>query len=45
MKWKKIGRILIIDKNLEDAYIGKLDNLLKEHNVDTIAKITGINGK
>jgi len=45
MKWKKVGRILIIDKNLENAYSGRLDDLLNEHNVDTVAKINGIYGK
>ncbi len=45
MKWKKIGKILIIDDNLELEYYNNLDDLLKEHNVDTIAKIKSINGK
>ncbi|MBZ9571438.1 class I SAM-dependent methyltransferase family protein [Methanobrevibacter sp. TMH8] len=45
MKWKKIGKILLIDENLEHDYSGKFDDLLGEHNVDTIAKIESINGK
>lgn len=45
MKWKKIGRILLIDKNLEHDYHGRVDNLLDQHNVDTIAKIESIGGK
>ena len=45
MKWKKIGKILLIDENLENSYFGRLDDLLVEHNVDTIAKVNSINGK
>lgn len=45
MKWKKIGKILLIDKNLEKIYSERIDDLLYEHNVDTIAKIKSIDGK
>lgn len=45
MKWKKIGKILLIDENLEHSYYGRIDSLLDEHNVDTIAKIKSIDGK
>jgi len=45
MKWKKIGKILLIDENLEHSYCGRFEDLLNEHNVDTIAKIESIDGK
>ena len=45
MKWKKIGKILLIDENLEHSYYGRFEDLLNEHNVDTIAKIESIHGK
>lgn len=45
MKWKKIGKILIIDENLENSYSGRFEVLLNKHNVNTIAKIEGIHGK
>ena len=45
MKWKKIGKILLIDENLEHSYYGRFEDLLNEHNVDTIAKIENIHGK
>ncbi|RBQ22314.1 tRNA(Phe) (4-demethylwyosine(37)-C(7)) aminocarboxypropyltransferase [Candidatus Methanobinarius endosymbioticus] len=45
MKWKKIGKILLIDKNLESTYAGRFNDLLLEHKVDTIAKIKSIDGK
>jgi tRNA wybutosine-synthesizing protein 2 len=45
MKWKKIGKVLIIDENLELLYHGRFEDLLNEHNVDTIAKIESIDGK
>jgi len=45
MKWKKIGKILLIDENLEHTYSGRFEDLLDEHNVNTIAKIESIDGK
>ena len=45
MKWKKIGKILLIDENLEHTYSGRFEDLLDEHNVYTIAKIESIHGK
>jgi tRNA wybutosine-synthesizing protein 2 len=45
MKWKKLGRILLIDRNLENSYSGRFEDLLSEHDVDTIAKIKSIDGK
>lgn len=44
MKWKKIGKILLIDENLEHDCLESLI-IYYEHNVDTIAKIESINGK
>jgi tRNA wybutosine-synthesizing protein 2 len=45
MKWKKIGNILILDKNFE--YVSKKDLklLLNIHDVDTIVKIKNIAGQ
>jgi len=45
MRWKKIGKILLIDENLEHSYSGKFEDLLDEHNVNTIAKLGSIHGK
>ncbi|KZX13696.1 class I SAM-dependent methyltransferase [Methanobrevibacter filiformis] len=40
MKWKKIGKILVLDKHPSN-----LDELLTIHNVDTIVKVNNIHGK
>jgi len=45
MKWKKIGNILILDKNFEYESINDLKLLLDIHNVDTIVKIKNIAGQ
>jgi tRNA wybutosine-synthesizing protein 2 len=45
MKWKKIGKVLLIDDNLEKEYSNHLEELLAIHNVETIAKIKKISGQ
>ena len=45
MKLKKIGNILILDKNFEYESINDLKLLLDIHNVDTIVKIKNISGQ
>jgi len=45
MKWKKIGNILILDKNFEYESKKDLKLLLDIHNVDTIVKIKNIAGQ
>ncbi|MCL2115079.1 MAG: class I SAM-dependent methyltransferase family protein [Methanobrevibacter sp.] len=45
MKWKKIGNILILDKNFEYESKKDLELLLDVHNVNTIVKIRNIAGK
>lgn len=45
MKWKKIGRILLIDEKFEYSNKNELKNLLIEHDVDSIAKIKNISGQ
>ncbi len=45
MKWKKIGKVLILDKNYKYTNIEELKPLLNIHNVDTIVKIKNISGK
>jgi len=45
MKWKKIGNILILDKNFEYESTNDLKLLLNIHNVDTIVKIKTIAGQ
>lgn len=42
MKWKKIGDILVLDKDDSNA---KLQELAREHNVKTIIKINRIRGQ
>ncbi len=43
MKYKIIGKILIIDNELENS--SDYNNLLKKHNVETIIKINSIDGQ
>jgi len=45
MKWKKIGNILILDKNFKYDSKKDLELLLAKHNVDTIVKIKSITGQ
>jgi tRNA wybutosine-synthesizing protein 2 len=45
MKWKKIGNILIVDKNFHYGSTKDLKLLLDLHSVDTIAKIKNIAGQ
>ena len=44
MKWKKIGNILVLDKNQDNLSSNELNNLAKVHNVKTILKINHIYG-
>ncbi|KZX17680.1 Met-10+ like-protein [Methanobrevibacter cuticularis] len=45
MKWKKIGKILIIDDKVRDLSSKDLNQLLIKHDVYTIAKVKNISGK
>lgn len=45
MKWKKIGNILVLDKNFAYKSINDLKLLSDIHNVDTIVKIKSIAGQ
>lgn len=44
MKWKKIGNILVLDKNHKDLTFNELKTLAETHNVKTILKINHIYG-
>ncbi|MDL2245993.1 class I SAM-dependent methyltransferase family protein [Methanobrevibacter sp. OttesenSCG-928-K11] len=44
MKWKKIGKVLILDKNEKNLSETYLNELLTSNNVDTIIKINNIYG-
>ena len=45
MKWKKIGDILVLDKNQENLSKEFLEDLLKKHKVKSIVKIDHIQGQ
>ena len=45
MKYKKIGKILVLDKEYSSNNDLDYENLIKQHNVDTIIKIKSISGQ
>ena len=45
MKWKKIGNILVLDKNFKYQSKKELNLLLDIHKVDTIVKVKNITGQ
>lgn len=45
MKWKKIGDVLVLDKNQENLSREFLEELLKKHKVKSIVKIDHIEGQ